>query len=71
VSWSATFPAVAAVQLKCEIDGCNASWSVSSPSKMKASMNAHRREFHPGWVQPPSKPMSPYRLDYSGRGRQF
>jgi hypothetical protein len=62
---------MAAVQMRCEIDGCTASWSVSSPAKMKASMEEHRRKFHPGWVQPPPKPMSPYRLDYGGRARQF
>ena len=62
---------MAAVQLKCEIDGCGMSWSVSSPAKMKASMAEHRRTVHPDWVQPPPKPMTPYRLDYSGRGRQF
>ena len=62
---------VAAVQLKCEIDGCGQTWSVASPAKMKASMDAHRTQFHPDWVQPASKPMTPYRLDYSGRTRQF
>jgi hypothetical protein len=54
---------MAAVQLTCEIDGCGASWSVASPAKMKASMAEHRREFHPGWVQPEREPMTPYRLD--------
>jgi hypothetical protein len=62
---------MAAVQLKCEIDGCGESWSVTSPAKMKASMAEHRRRVHPNWVQPAPKPMSPYRLDYSGRARQF
>ena len=62
---------MAAVQLKCEIDGCGMSWSVSSPAKMKASMAEHRRKFHPGWVLPEPKSMSPYRLDYSNRTRQF
>ena len=62
---------MAAVQLKCGIDGCDASWSVASPKLMKKSMDAHRREFHPDWVEPKAKPMTPYRLDYSGRGRQF
>jgi hypothetical protein len=62
---------MAAVQLKCEIDGCGMSWSVSSPAKMKASMAEHRRKFHPGWVPPEPKSMSPYRLDYSNRTRQF
>ena len=38
---------------------------------MKASMEEHRRKFHPGWVQPEPKAMSPYRLDYSSRARQF
>ena len=61
---------MALVQLKCAIDGCGMSWSVSS-AKMKTSMAEHRRKFHPDWVQPQAKPMSPYRLDYSGRGRQF
>jgi hypothetical protein len=62
---------MAAVQLRCAIDGCGESWSVASPAKMKASMAEHRRRIHPGWVQPAPKPMSPYRLDYSGRTRQF
>jgi hypothetical protein len=38
---------------------------------MKASMAEHRKQFHPGWVQPAPKPMSPYRLDYSRRARSF
>jgi hypothetical protein len=38
---------------------------------MKKSMDAHRAEFHPGWVKPDPAPMTPYRLDFSGRGRQF
>jgi hypothetical protein len=62
---------MAPVQLKCEIDGCGMSWSVSSAARMKASMAEHRRKFHPDWVQPELKPMTPYRLDYSGRGRQL
>jgi hypothetical protein len=62
---------VAAVQLKCEIDGCTETWSVSAPSKMKASMAEHRKKEHPDWVQPEPKPMTAYRLDYSGRARQF
>jgi hypothetical protein len=62
---------MAAVQLKCEIDGCGQSWSVASPAKMKASMAEHRKRFHPGWVQGDPKPMNPYRLDYSGRARRF
>ena len=62
---------MAAVQLKCEIDGCGMSWNVSSPAKMKASVAEHRRTFHPDWVQPPPKPMAAYRLDYSNRARQF
>lgn len=62
---------MAAVQLRCEIDGCGESWSVSSPAKMKASMAEHRRKFHPDWVPPERKPMNPYRLDYGGRARQF
>jgi len=62
---------MAAVQLKCAIDGCGASWSVSSPAKMKASMEEHRRKVHPDWVKPEPKTMSSYRLDYSSRARQF
>jgi hypothetical protein len=62
---------MAAVQLKCAIDGCGASWTVSSPAKMKASMEEHRRKVHPDWVQPEPKTMSSYRLDYSSRARQF
>ena len=62
---------VAAVQLKCEIDGCTQTWSVSAPSKMKASMAEHRKQFHPNWVAPAPKPMTPYRLEYSSRSRQF
>ncbi|HVA29775.1 MAG TPA: hypothetical protein VMU58_00765 [Gaiellaceae bacterium] len=62
---------MAAVQLKCTIDGCGASWSVASPAKMKASMAEHRRKAHPGWVEPERKQMAAYRLDYSRRGRQF
>jgi hypothetical protein len=62
---------MAAVQLKCGIEGCDASWSVTSPAKMKASMAEHRRLFHPDWVRPEPKPMTPYRLDYSSRARQF
>lgn len=62
---------MAAVHLKCGIDGCGASWNVASPKLMKKSMDDHRRQFHPDWVEPKPKPMTPYRLDYSGRGRQF
>ena len=47
------------------------SWSVPSPAKMKASMAEHRKKFHPDWVQPEPKSMTAYRLDYSGRARQF
>lgn len=47
------------------------SWTVSSPAKMKASMEEHRRKFHPDWVRPEPKTMSSYRLDYSSRARQF
>jgi hypothetical protein len=57
--------------MSCEIGGCGRSWSVSSPSKMKASMAEHRKQFHPEWVQPDRKPMTAYRLDYSNRARQF
>ena len=62
---------MAAVQLRCEIDGCSMSWTVTSPAKMKASMAEHRKKFHPDWVQPEPKSMTAYRLDYSGRARQF
>jgi len=62
---------MAPVQLRCEIDGCGMSWGVASPAKMKSSMAEHRRKFHPDWVQPAAKPMNAYRLDYSGRARQF
>jgi len=62
---------MAAVQLRCEIDGCGASWTVSSPAKMKASVAEHRKQLHPAWVQGEPKPMTPYRLDYSHRARQF
>jgi hypothetical protein len=62
---------VAAVQLSCEIDGCNASWSVAAPKLIKKSMDAHRQKCHPGWVKPEPRPMTPYRLDYGGRTRQF
>jgi hypothetical protein len=62
---------MAAVQLKCEIDGCGETWSVSSPAKMKPSMDEHRKRVHPDWVQPERKSMSSYRLDYSNRARQF
>jgi len=61
---------MAAVQLKCEIDGCGMSWNVSSPGRMKASVAEHRQKFHPDWVQPEPKPMTPYRLDDRGRARQ-
>jgi len=62
---------MAAVQLSCGIDGCGASWTVASPKLMKKSMEEHRRQVHPDWVKPDPKPMSPYRLDYSSRARQF
>jgi hypothetical protein len=62
---------MAPVQLRCDIDGCGATWTVASPAKMKASMADHRKKEHPDWVQPAPKAMAPYRLDYSGRGRQF
>ena len=38
---------MAAVQLKCEIEGCGMSWSVASPRDMKTSMVEHRQKFHP------------------------
>jgi hypothetical protein len=56
---------VAAIRLTCSIEGCTASWNVSSPAKMKSSMDEHRRRFHPNWIAPPPKPASSYRLDYS------
>jgi hypothetical protein len=62
---------MAPVQLKCEIDGCTESWSVASPKLMKKSMDEHRAKAHPDWVKPEPAAMTPYRLDYSGRGRQF
>jgi hypothetical protein len=62
---------VAAVQLSCEIDGCGASWSVAFPRLMKKSMGEHRQQCHPAWVKPEPKPVTPYRLDYGGRTRQF
>jgi hypothetical protein len=61
---------MADVQLKCGIDGCGREWAVAQ-KKMKESMAEHRRRFHPGWVPPEPKPMTAYRLDYSGRARQF
>jgi hypothetical protein len=62
---------MAAITLKCDIDGCGLSWSVPFATKMRPSVEDHRRTHHPGWVEPPLRPMTPYRLDYSGRGRQF
>ena len=62
---------MAAVQLSCGIEGCGVSWTVASPKLMKKSMDEHRRQSHPDWVKPDPKPMSPYRLDYSSRARQF
>jgi hypothetical protein len=62
---------VAEVQLSCEIDGCTATWSVASPRLMRKSMGEHRQQCHPGWVRPEPKRMTPYRLDYGGRARQF
>jgi hypothetical protein len=62
---------MAAVQLKCAIDGCDAVWSVASPKQMKKSMDDHRAKAHPGWVKPDAKPMNAYRLDYSSRARKF
>jgi hypothetical protein len=55
------------VQLTCGIDGCGMTWSVKSAAKMKASVAAHRAEFHPGWVQPEPTPMTPYRVFSSHR----
>ena len=62
---------MASVQLRCEIDGCTATWSVASAKMMKKSMDQHRQQFHPDWVKPEPKPMTPYRLDYSSRARRF
>jgi hypothetical protein len=61
---------MAQIRLSCEIEGCGATWSVPT-AKMKKSMLEHRQQFHPDWVKPTPKPMTPYRLDYSGRARQF
>jgi hypothetical protein len=62
---------MAAIQLTCDIDGCGTKWSVPSAKHMKKSMDDHRHKYHPGWVPPEPKLGTPYRLDYSGRGRQF
>jgi hypothetical protein len=62
---------MAAIQLSCEIDGCTETWSVASARLMKKSMEDHRKRAHPNWTQPEPKPMTPYRLDYSSRARQF
>jgi hypothetical protein len=63
---------VADVQLRCEIDGCTASWTVRNVKLMKTSMDAHRAEFHPAWVKPETKPtMTAYALQYTNRARQF
>lgn len=61
---------MARVQMTCGIDGCAATWTVS-PGAMKETLQVHRSLVHPDWVRPELKPMTPYRLDYSGRGRQF
>jgi hypothetical protein len=71
VTHAATLRPVAAIQLTCDIDGCGASWSVSSAAKMKASVAEHREKEHPNWVAPAPKAMTPYRIEYSRRGRQF
>ena len=68
---AATLAEMAPVQLSCRIEGCEATWSVASPKLMKKSMDEHRQKQHPDWVEPEQKPMTAYRLDYSGRGRQF
>jgi hypothetical protein len=62
---------MAAIQLKCDIDGCGETWTVASAKQMKKSMDDHRRAAHPDWVKPDAQPMNAYRLDYSGRARQF
>jgi len=51
---------MSAVQLKCEIDGCGMSWSVSARD-MKASMAEHRQKFHPDGPQPKPKEPTPRR----------
>jgi hypothetical protein len=51
---------MAAVQLKCDIDGCGMSWSVSA-REMKASMAEHRQKFHPDSPQPKPKGPTPRR----------
>jgi hypothetical protein len=51
---------MAAVQLKCEIDECGMSWSVSA-REMKASMAEHRQKFHPDELQPKPKGPTPRR----------
>jgi hypothetical protein len=61
---------MAEVRLRCDIDGCGASWLVK-PAQMKRSMAEHRVKFHPDWVQPEPKTASAYRLDYSSRARKF
>jgi hypothetical protein len=62
---------MAAVQLTCDIDGCGETWTVASAKQMKQSMDEHRRTAHPDWVKLEAKPMTAYRLDYSGRARRF
>jgi hypothetical protein len=51
---------MSAVQLKCEIDGCGMSWSVSARD-MKASMAEHRQKFHPAGPEPTPKGPTPRR----------
>jgi hypothetical protein len=58
------------VRITCGIDGCTSAWEVT-PTQMKKTLAEHRKRAHPDWVQPPPAPMTPYRLDYSGRARQF
>ena len=62
---------MAPVQLSCNIEGCTARWEVASTKQMKKSMDDHRAKFQPDWVKPEAAKSTPYRLDYSGRGRQF
>jgi hypothetical protein len=61
---------MAKVQVTCGIEACDATWSLA-PAAMKKTLQEHRERVHPGWLPPEKKAMTPYRLDYSGRGRQF
>ncbi len=61
---------MAEIHIICGTDGCEESWDVK-PAAMKKTLEAHRRIAHPGWTPPQAKPMDPYRLDFSRRGRQL